>query len=125
MSGVGGISGSSAANTLTVLKSRLIAGVTNMGNGLSTFTVSFTDVGTNLYSVDLTVQNLVDANPRHLIGTVKTKTSSGFSFQTAQTTNSANYKANWIIYLDASSDIIPAGMTEEGGGGMGIPLAKG
>jgi len=118
MSGVGGAGGAGAAAASNVFRSRFVAGVTNMANGTAQFTVTFPNVGTNSYSVDMTVQNTVDPSPRHLIGTVKTKTTTSFTFQTAQTTNSTNYKANWILYLDAKSDVIPVEL-EEGGDGVG------
>jgi len=47
--------------------------------------------------VIITISNGVDLTVRHLSPTVTTKTSSSFTFVTAQTTDSANYVANYYI----------------------------
>ena len=83
-----------------------------MAASAQTFVVNFPDVGINTYSVDVTVQNLVDATARHLIGTVTQKKTNSFTFQTPQTTDSANYKVNWIIDLDAITDYIASALPE-------------
>lgn len=72
-------------------------GLSAMADGVSTFTVNFTDIGSTNYAVTLDISNTVDASPRHLSCVITSKTSSSFSFTTPQTTDSANYVANYYI----------------------------
>jgi hypothetical protein len=83
-----------AANTISGV---VRYGTSPMANGVSTFTVSFSDIGSTSYVVTLDISNTVDGTPRHLSCVVTAKTSSSFSFTTPQTTDSANYVANYYI----------------------------
>lgn len=98
MSGVGLGAGGWSGSVLGVIQANLIGGVSSMASGTATFTVSIPNVGTTNYVIVVTIQNTTDVNPRHLHATVTAKTASSFSFQTAQTTDTANYKANYLIY---------------------------
>jgi len=98
MSGVGLGAGGWSGNVLAAISSNLIGGISSLGSGAATFTVTIPDVGTTNYAIVVTIQNVVDAAPRHLHATVTAKTTTSFTFQSAQTTDTANYKANYLIY---------------------------
>lgn len=73
-------------------------GVASMANGTSNHSVNFTsNIGTASYSVVVTIENTVDPTVRHLVPVITSKTSNGFAFVTSQTTDHANYKANYIV----------------------------
>lgn len=82
---------------LTTLQNKTIVGQFSMANGASSFLVDGLTIGTTNYIVVVTVENTVDATVRHLVATVTAKTTTSFTFVTPQTTDSANYKANYII----------------------------
>ena len=54
-------------------------------------------IGTTNYILQLTISNVVDATVRHLTPTITAKTATGFTFQTQQTTDSANYRVEYVI----------------------------
>ena len=83
-----------AANTISGV---IRYGASPMANSVSEFVVNFSDIGSTSYVVVITISNGVDLTVRHLSPTVTTKTSSSFTFVTAQTTDSANYVANYYI----------------------------
>ena len=82
---------------LTALQNKTIAGQYSMPSGVSSFSVSGLSVGTTNYIVNVTIENLVDLTVRHLVATVTAKTATSFNFTTPQTTDTGNYKANYII----------------------------
>ena len=98
MSGVGMGSGGWSGSVLNVIKSNFIAGISSMSSGASNFTITIPDTGTTNYAIVVTVQNLIDGAPRHLHATVIAKTATSFTFQTAQITDTGNYKAQYLIY---------------------------
>lgn len=97
MSGVG--LGAGAWINLNPLNSgQIVRGLASMANSASTFAVAFAaDVGTANYVLQLTISNIVDASVRHLTPTIIAKSSSGFSFQTQQATDHANYKCEYVL----------------------------
>lgn len=82
---------------LTALQNKTIVGQYSMPNSSSSFSVSGLSVGTTNYIVNVTIENLVDLTVRHLVATITAKTATSFNFVTPQTTDSGNYKANYII----------------------------
>jgi hypothetical protein len=70
-----------------------------MPQGSSTFTVTFSDLGTTNYIVVASISNIVDVTIRHLTFNVTAKTSNSFSFVTDQTTDHPNYKCEYMIAL--------------------------
>ena len=96
MSGVG--IGAGAWVKLNPLNSGDIQrGIYSMPNSAFNFTVSGLNLGTTNYVVVITISNIVDVSVRHLHATVIGKTATSFTFQTEQTTDHANYKAEWVI----------------------------
>ena len=96
MSGVG--LGGGAWYGLNPLNSgQMIRGEYAMPDASSSFTVSGLTIGTTNYIVLVTISNVVDLTIRHLYVTITAKTSTSFSFVTPQTTDHANYKAQWLI----------------------------
>ena len=82
---------------LTDLQNKTIVGQYTMANGVSTFLVNGLTIGTTNYIVNVTIENIVDGTVRHLTPVITAKTTTSFSFVTNQTTDHANYKANYII----------------------------
>ena len=100
MSGVGlgaGVWNSATNNPIT--SGQIVRGQSAMANGTNTHTVSFASLGTTNYIAVITIENVVDVTVRHLAATITAKTQSTFTFTTQQTTDHANYKANWVIVL--------------------------
>jgi len=83
-----------AANTISGV---VRYGTSPMTSNVSTFTVSFSDIGSTSYVVLMDISNTVDATPRHLSAVITAKASNSFSFTTPQTTDSANYVVNYYI----------------------------
>lgn len=100
MSGVGlgaGIWNTQISNPIST--GQILRGLTAMANGTDTFTITFPSVGTTNYTAVVTIQNTVDVTIRHLTPTISAKTATSITFVTQQTTDHANYKANWVIVL--------------------------
>lgn len=96
MSGVGlGAGAWIALNPL--VSGQIIAGQAAMADSSDTFLVGGLTIGTTNYMLQITVSNIVDATVRHLTPTIIAKTSTGFTFQTQQTTDHPNYKAEYLI----------------------------
>jgi len=83
-----------AANTISGV---VRYGTSPMTSQVSTFTVSFSDIGSTSYVVLMDISNTVDTTPRHLSSVITAKASNSFSFTTSQTTDSANYVVNYYI----------------------------
>jgi hypothetical protein len=98
VSGVGLGAGAWLQGMLNTLKANLIGGIYSMPNGTDTFTVSGLSLGTTNYAVVITISNTVDVSVRHLHANVTAKTATSFTFMTEQTTDHANYKAEYLIY---------------------------
>lgn len=97
MSGVG-IGAGAWINLNPLNNGTIVRGIAAMPSGVSTYNVTFpTALGTSNYVIQCTVSNLIDATPRHLNPTVTVKSSTGFTFVTQQTTDTANYKIEYII----------------------------
>jgi hypothetical protein len=72
------------------------SGEASIGDGATELTVTFSsDIGTANYSLNYSLVNLVDANPKFLDKIVTAKTSTGFTVKFHQSTDSANYKLNY------------------------------
>lgn len=96
MSGVG--LGAGAWIGLNPLVSgQIIAGQAAMANSASTFAITGLSIGTTNYMLQLTISNVVDATVRHLTPTITAKTATGFTFETQQNTDHANYKVEFLI----------------------------
>lgn len=97
MSGVGlGAGVWTGLNPIT--SGQIIRGIANMASGVSAYSVTYPlNIGTTNYVLQLTISNIVDATPRHLAATITAKSATGFSFETQQATDTANYKAEYII----------------------------
>lgn len=96
MSGVG-IGAGAWVNLNPLNSGQIQRGIYAMPNGAFNFTVSGLTLNTTDYVVVITISNIVDVTVRHLHATVIGKTATSFSFQTEQTTDHANYKAEWVI----------------------------
>jgi hypothetical protein len=96
MSGVG--LGAGAWINLNPLNSgQIMRGSSAMANSANTFAATGLAIGTTNYILQLTISNVVDATVRHLTPTITAKTATGFTFQTQQTTDSANYRVEYVI----------------------------
>lgn len=72
------------------------AGVQALALNDDTKTVTFsTALASTVYSVDLTLENLVDANPLMVNFIVTAKTTGGFTYKISAPADSANYSVNW------------------------------
>lgn len=96
MSGVG-LGAGSWIGLNPLISGQIIAGQANMANAASTFVVNGLSIGTTNYVLQLTISNVVDATVKHLTPTITEKTATGFTFQTQQTTDHANYKVEYLI----------------------------
>lgn len=97
MSGVG--LGAGAWINLNPLNSgQMVRGIAAMASGVSSYTIAYpSSVGTSNYVLQITISNLVDPTPRHLAATITAKSATGFSFATQQTTDTANYRVEYLI----------------------------
>lgn len=97
MSGVG--LGAGAWIGLNPLNSgQMVRGISALPSGVSTYSVTYpASVGTSNYVLLLTISNITDATPRHLAATITAKSATGFSFGTQQTTDTSNYRAEWLV----------------------------
>jgi hypothetical protein len=76
------------------------SGEVAIGDGATELTVTFSsDIGTTNYSLNYSLVNLVDANPKFLDKIVTAKTSTGFTVKFHQSTDSANYKLNYLACI--------------------------
>jgi hypothetical protein len=78
----------------------ILAGESILPDGVSVFNVTYpvTLISSN-YALTLTISNIVDVTVRHLTPTITGKTITGFTFNTAQTTDHPNYKVNWMVVI--------------------------
>jgi short subunit dehydrogenase-like uncharacterized protein len=96
MSGVG--LGAGAWTNLNPLNSgQIMRGIYSMPYQSNSFTVSGLSIGTTNYVLQITISNIVDATIRNLVATVSDKTATSFTFETNQTTDHTNYKAEYLI----------------------------
>ena len=72
----------------------------SLGDGVSSITVNFTDVGTTSYTVTCTLENTSDSPPSIYPFIVSGKTSSSFTVTFAGDMDSANYVLDWVIFED-------------------------
>jgi hypothetical protein len=97
MSGVG-LGGGSWTGSNPITNGSIIRGIAAMASGPSSFSVTYpSSIGTTSYVLQLTISNVIDASPRHLTPNTTAKSATGFSFATAQTTDTANYKIEYMI----------------------------
>lgn len=96
MSGVG-LGGGAWVNSNPLNSGEIMRGQYSMTTNADTFNVTGLSIGTTNYVLVITISNVVDASVKHLHATVTAKTTTGFTFQTEQQTDHANYKAEWIM----------------------------
>ncbi len=86
-----------AATTQTSSISR--KGIETISSGISSVSVSFTDVGTSDYIVNTTLANTVDSSPSMYSYIVSSTASDSFTVTLMGNTDSANYKLFWSLLL--------------------------
>jgi hypothetical protein len=85
---------------LSQLNAKTRAGSVSIPNASNTVTVTFSgDIGTSNYSVNLQIQNTVDASPLFLDKIITSQSSTGFTVKFSQNTDSANYNLQYVAQL--------------------------
>ena len=88
------------AVSLSQLNAKTRAGSVSIPNASNTVTVTFSgDIGTSNYSVNLQIQNTVDASPLFLDKIITSQSSTGFTVKFSQNTDSANYNLQYVAQL--------------------------
>jgi hypothetical protein len=88
------------AVNLSQLNAKTRAGSVSIPNASNTVTVTFSgDIGTSNYSVNLQIQNTVDASPLFLDKIITSQSSTGFTVKFSQNTDSANYNLQYVAQL--------------------------
>jgi hypothetical protein len=74
-----------------------VSGIQPITNGTDEVSVAFSTPRTNTnYSIALTVENSVDANPSQFLYTITDKTVNGFTVKLSDSVSTANYAIGWI-----------------------------
>ena len=88
------------AVSLSQLNAKTRAGSVSIPNASNTVTVTFSsDIGTSNYSVNLQIQNTIDASPLFLDKIITSQSSTGFTVKFSQNTDSANYNLQYVAQL--------------------------